>query len=180
MTPDIAIIGAGYVGVPLAHVFADAGKNVLLVDVNDDLVSALNRGESHIEDVSSEQLKRHVDAGRIAATADYDALRDAGAILLALATPLTKQREPDLSIVVRAVRDVAPRLRRGQLVVLESTTYPGTTRECILPILEASGLKVGEDFYLAFSPERVDPGNRQWTTRNVPKIVGGITDACTR
>src|SRR5207248_2029049 len=130
MKPDIAIIGAGYVGVPLAHVFADAGKCVLLVDIKEEVVSALNRGESHIEDVPPERLKPHVDAGRIVATVDYDAIRDADAILVALATPLTKQREPDLSIVVAAVRELAKRLRSGHLVVLESTTYPGTPREC--------------------------------------------------
>jgi UDP-N-acetyl-D-glucosamine dehydrogenase len=116
----------------------------------------------------------------IAATTDYDALRDPDAVLIALPTPLSKQREPDLSILLAAVRDLALRLRAGQLVVLESTTYPGTTRESVLPILESSGLKVGQDFFLAFSPERVDPGNGEWTTRNVPKIVGGITEACTR
>jgi UDP-N-acetyl-D-glucosamine dehydrogenase len=180
MRPEVAIIGAGYVGVPLALVFADAGKVVVLVDVKEEIVEALNRGESHIEDVPSEQLKAHVDAGRISATVDYDALRDADAILVALATPLTKQREPDLSIVLGAAQQIAPRLQKQQLVVLESTTYPGTTRECLLPILESSGLKAGQDFFLAFSPERVDPGNGQWTTRNVPKVVGGITDACTK
>jgi UDP-N-acetyl-D-glucosamine dehydrogenase len=180
MKPDVAVIGAGYVGVPLALVFADAGKAVVLVDINEEIVGALNRGESHIEDVSTKQLKPHVDAGRISATLDYDALRDADAILIALATPLTKQREPDLSIILGAAEQIAPRLRKQQLVVLESTTYPGTTRECLLPILESSGLKAGEDFFLAFSPERVDPGNGQWTTRNVPKVVGGVTAACTK
>ena len=180
MKPDVAIIGAGYVGVPLAHVFADAGKRVLLLDVSETVVAGLNRSESHIEDVSSETLKRHIDAGLLAATTDYDALRAADAVLIALPTPLSRQREPDLSILLGAVRDLAPRLRAGQLVVLESTTYPGTTRETVLPILERSGLKVGVDFFLAFSPERVDPGNGTWTTRNVPKVVGGITDACTK
>ncbi len=180
MKTDVAIIGAGYVGVPLAQVFAEAGRSVLLVDVKPELVEALNRGESHIEDVSSEELTKHVEAGRIRATEDYDELRDADAILVALATPLTKQREPDLTIVKSAVLELAKRLRGGQLVVLESTTYPGTTRECVLPLLEESGLKVGEDFHLAFSPERVDPGNTKWSTKNVPKIVGGITPECTR
>jgi UDP-N-acetyl-D-glucosamine dehydrogenase len=180
MKPDVAIIGAGYVGVPLAQVFADAGRNVVLVDVKAEIVDALNRGESHIEDVSSEQLKAHVDADRISATLDYDVLRDADAVLVALATPLTKQREPDLSIVLEAVRGLAPRLRKGHLVVLESTTYPGTTREQVLPILEESGLKVGEDFFLAYSPERVDPGREDWKTQNVPKVVGGVTSDCTR
>jgi UDP-N-acetyl-D-glucosamine dehydrogenase len=180
MKPDVAIIGAGYVGVPLAQVFADAGRAVVLVDVKPEIVNALNRAESHIEDVTAEQLKTHVDAGRISATLDYDAIGDADAILVALATPLTKQREPDLSIVLEAVRRVAPRLRKGQLIVLESTTYPGTTREQVLPILEESGLQVGEDFFLAYSPERVDPGRDDWTTKNVPKVVGGVTPECTR
>jgi UDP-N-acetyl-D-glucosamine dehydrogenase len=180
MKPDVAIIGAGYVGVPLAQVFADAGRTVVLVDVKPELVDALNRGESHIEDVPAAQLKPHVDAGRISATRDYDVVREADAILVALATPLTKQREPDLSIVLDAVRGVAPRLRKGHLVVLESTTYPGTTREQVLPILEESGLKVGDDFSLAYSPERVDPGREDWTTKNVPKVVGGVTPECTR
>jgi UDP-N-acetyl-D-glucosamine dehydrogenase len=176
---DVAIVGAGYVGVPLAQVFADAGRRVLLVDRDPERVESLNRGESYIDDVPSEVLKRLVDAGTIRATTDYDALRDAEAILIALPTPLSKQREPDLSIVNAATEEIAKRLRRGHLVVLESTTYPGTTREEVLPRLEASGLRAGEDFHLAFSPERVDPGRSDWTTKNVPKIVGGVTDACT-
>jgi UDP-N-acetyl-D-glucosamine dehydrogenase len=176
---DVAIVGAGYVGVPLAQVFAEAGRSVLLVDRDAERVELLNRGESYIEDVPSEVLERLVDAGSLRATTDYDELRDADAILIALPTPLSKQREPDLSIVNRAAEEIAKRLRKGHLVVLESTTYPGTTREEVLPRLEASGLKVGEDFHLAFSPERVDPGRTDWTTRNVPKIVGGITDTCT-
>jgi UDP-N-acetyl-D-glucosamine dehydrogenase len=176
---DVAIVGAGYVGVPLAQVFADAGRSVLLVDRDPERVELLNRGESYIDDVPSDALKRLVDGGRIRATTDYDELRDADAILIALPTPLSKQREPDLSIVNDATEQIAERLRAGQLVVLESTTYPGTTREEVLPRLEASGLTAGEDFHLAFSPERVDPGRSDWTTRNVPKIVGGITDACT-
>ena len=180
MKPDVAIIGAGYVGVPLAQVFADAGKSVVLVDVQRDVVDALNRGESHIIDVPSSELKAHVDAGRLQASTDYDVLRDADAVLIALPTPLSKQREPDLSIIRAAVRDLSSRLRKGHLVVLESTTYPGTTRECVLPVLEETGLKVGDDFNLAFSPERVDPGRHDWTTKNVPKVVGGITDACTK
>src|SRR4051794_37019658 len=176
---DVAIVGAGYVGVPLAQVFADAGKQVLLVDVVPSVVEALNRGESHIEDVPSETLRPLVEAGRIAATTDYDELKEADAILIALATPLSKQREPDLTIVKGAVEGVAKRLQKGQLVVLESTTYPGTTREIVRPILEKSGLQAGADFHLAFSPERVDPGRVDWTTKTVPKVVGGITEACT-
>jgi UDP-N-acetyl-D-glucosamine dehydrogenase len=176
---DVAIVGAGYVGVPLARVFGEAGRRVLLVDVVQDVADALNRGESHIEDVPDDVLAALVDDGRLAATTDYDLLRDADAILIALPTPLSRQREPDLSIVCAAVEQIAKRLRPGHLVVLESTTYPGTTREVVLPILEETGLEVGRDFNLAFSPERVDPGNVQLQTQNVPKVVGGITPACT-
>jgi UDP-N-acetyl-D-glucosamine dehydrogenase len=179
MGADVAIIGAGYVGMPLARVFADAGKVVLLVDVDHEVVDGINRGASHIPDVSSDALKPLVDSGRVSATSDYDALKEVDAILIALPTPLSSQREPDLSIVKGAVAEIAPRLRKGQLVVLESTTYPGTTRECLQPILERSGLKAGEDFHLAFSPERVDPGRADWTTKNTPKVVGGLTPACT-
>jgi UDP-N-acetyl-D-glucosamine dehydrogenase len=175
---DVAIVGAGYVGVPLAQVFAEAGRTVVLFDVQPALVAKLNRGVSHIEDVPSEVFGPLVERG-LRATTDFDELRDADAILVAVPTPLSKQREPDLSYVERAAGDIAKRLRPGQLVVLESTTYPGTTRETVLPILERSGLKVGEDFFLAFSPERVDPGREDWTTQNVPKVIGGITPACT-
>ncbi len=177
--PDVAIVGAGYVGVPLAQVFAEAGRSVLLVERDAERVAQLNRGESYIEDVPSDVLKRLVDEYGLRATTDYDELRDADAILIALPTPLSKQREPDLSIVNAATEEIAKRLRKGHLVVLESTTYPGTTREELLPRLEASGLKAGEDFHLAFSPERVDPGRTDWTTKNVPKVVGGITEKCT-
>ncbi len=179
MSADVAIVGAGYVGMPLARVFADAGKNVVLVDVDQEVVDGINRGESHIGDVPSDTLKTLVDAGRVTATADYDALKDVEAILIALPTPLSTHREPDLTIVESATAEIAPRLRKGQVVVLESTTYPGTTRESLQPILERSGLKAGEDFHLAFSPERVDPGRTDWTTKNTPKLVGGLTPACT-
>jgi UDP-N-acetyl-D-glucosamine dehydrogenase len=176
---DVGIVGAGYVGVPLAQVFAEAGRSVLLVDRNAERVATLNRGESYIEDVPTDVMRVLVAEHGLRATTDYDELRDCDAILIALPTPLSKQREPDLSIVTGAVEQIAARLRPGHLVVLESTTYPGTTREEVLPRLEESGLKVGEGFHLAFSPERVDPGREDWTTRNVPKVVGGITPACT-
>jgi UDP-N-acetyl-D-glucosamine dehydrogenase len=175
---DVAIVGAGYVGLPLAQVFADAGRSVVLVDVSQERVDRILRGESYIEDVPSETLRRLVSNG-LSASTDYDVLREADAILIALPTPLSKQREPDLSIVLGATEQIAPRLRKGHLVVLESTTYPGTTREQLQPILERSGLTAGEDFHLAFSPERVDPGRTDWTTKNVPKVVGGLTPACT-
>jgi UDP-N-acetyl-D-glucosamine dehydrogenase len=176
--PEIAIVGAGYVGVPLARVFAEAGKRVVLVDIVQERVDMLNRGESYIEDVPSELLRPLVDDG-LSATTDWDVLRDTDSILIAVPTPLSRQREPDLSYVMRAVTEIQPRLRTGHLIVLEATTYPGTTREEVLPCLERTGLKVGADFFLAFSPERVDPGNEKWTTGNVPKVVGGITPACT-
>jgi UDP-N-acetyl-D-glucosamine dehydrogenase len=179
MKSDVAIVGAGYVGMPLARVFAEAGKNVVLVDVDQDVVDGINRGESHIGDVPTEALKTLVDAGRVSATSDYDALQEVDAILIALPTPLSSHREPDLTIVESAAAEIAPRLRKGQVVVLESTTYPGTTRESLQPILERSGMKAGEDFHLAFSPERVDPGRTDWTTKNTPKLVGGLTPACT-
>jgi UDP-N-acetyl-D-glucosamine dehydrogenase len=178
MKPEIAIVGAGYVGVPLAQVFVEAGRSVVLVDISQPRVDRLLRGDSYIEDVPSEKLRELLDAG-LTATTDYDVLREADAILVALPTPLSKQREPDLTIVKNAVEGIARRLRKGHLVVLESTTYPYTTREVVLPILERSGLEVGEDFHLAFSPERVDPGRTDYTTKNVPKVVGGITPACT-
>ncbi len=179
-TFDVAIIGAGYVGLPLAQTFAEAGQRVLVVDVVPELVEAINAGESHIEDVPSERLGALVSAGKISATADYEQLRHASAILIALPTPLTKQRVPDLSYVEAAARGISTVLEAGQLVVLESTTYPGTTREVVKPILEeGSGLEAGKDFQLAMSPERVDPGRTDWTTKTTPKVVGGLTPACT-
>jgi UDP-N-acetyl-D-glucosamine dehydrogenase len=179
MDKPVGIVGAGYVGLPLAQVFAEAGRRVILVETSEDRVAAINRGESYVADVSAEELKPLVDDGLVEATSDYSALAGTGAILIALPTPLSAQREPDLSVVLAAAEELAPHLQRGQLVVLESTTYPGTTRERLLPILERSGMRVGDDFHLAFSPERVDPGREDWTTKNTPKIVGGVTEACT-
>ena len=179
-TYDVAIVGAGYVGVPLAQVFAEAGRRVVLVEANAQRVEKLRRGESYIEDVSSETLATLVADRGLGATTDYDILRDVDAILIALPTPLSRQREPDLSIVLEAGAEIGKRLRAGHLVVLESTTYPGTTRDALLPVLEReSGLVAGTDFHLAFSPERVDPGRIDWTTKTVPKVVGGIDQAST-
>jgi UDP-N-acetyl-D-glucosamine dehydrogenase len=178
---DVGIIGAGYVGLPLSTTFAEAGCRVLLVDVVEPVAAALNRGESHIADVESERLAPLVEQGLIRATTDYEELKDVEAILIALPTPLSRQREPDLSIVEAATRRIAKVLHAGQVVVLESTTWPGTTREVLLPILEeGSGLKVGADVHLAMSPERVDPGREDWTTKTTPKVLGGITPECTR
>jgi UDP-N-acetyl-D-glucosamine dehydrogenase len=177
---DVGVVGAGYVGVPLAATFAEAGCRVLLVDVLEDVVAALNRGESHILDAPSERLAPLVEQGLIRATTSYEELRDAEAVLIALPTPLSDQREPNLSIVEAAARQLAGVLREGQVVVLESTTWPGTTREVLQPILEeGSGLKAGVGFFLAMSPERVDPGREDWTTKTTPKVLGGITPECT-
>jgi UDP-N-acetyl-D-glucosamine dehydrogenase len=179
-TVDVAVVGAAYVGVPLAQTFAEAGRTALLVDVVPEVVEALNRGESHIKDVPSERLAPLVASGSIRATTDFSEVRDAAAILIAVPTPLSTQREPDLSYVEAAARAIGPHVRAGHVVVLESTTWPGTTRELVQPIVEqASGLVAGEDFHLAFSPERVDPGRTDWTTKTTPKVLGGINDAST-
>jgi UDP-N-acetyl-D-glucosamine dehydrogenase len=178
---DVAVIGAGYVGVPLAATFGEAGQRVLLIDVQSAVVEALNRGKSHIEDVSDERLEKLVTSGNVVASTDYALVKQAHAVLIALPTPLSRQREPDLSYIERAAASLAPMLQRGQVVVLESTTWPGTTREILRPILEeGSGLKAGEDFHLAMSPERVDPGRDDWTTKTTPKVVGGIDAASTK
>ena len=175
---DIAVIGAGYVGMPHAQTFAEAGKKVVLVDILQDVVDAINRGESHIQDVPHAKLKPLVESGAISATTDFSEVADADAIVIAVGTPLSPQREPDLSYVQQAGASVAPHLRKGHLVVLESTTYPGTTNDVLKPVLEeGSGLKAGPDFHLAYAPERVDPGREDWTTKTTPKVVGGIDEA---
>ena len=179
LKPEVAIVGAGYVGLPLGRCFAEAGIPVVLVDIDADRVASINRGESHVEDVPSEALATLVEAGTLSASTNYDVTRDADAIVVALPTPLSVNREPDLSTVLSAARELGKRLRTGQLVSLESTTYPGTTREEILPILAESGLEVGKEFFLAFSPERIDPGREDWTVKTTPKVVGGVTPACT-
>jgi UDP-N-acetyl-D-glucosamine dehydrogenase len=178
---DIAVIGAGYVGMPHAQTFAEAGKKVVLVDVVEGLVAAINRGESHIQDVPSEKLAKLVEAGSIVATTDFAVVADADAVVIAVPTPLSTQREPDLSYVESAARSIAPHLHKGHVVVLESTTYPGTTRDVLCPLLEeGSGMKAGADFHLAFAPERVDPGREDFTTKTTPKVVGGIDEGSTR
>jgi len=181
MSWDIAVIGAGYVGMPHAQTFAESGKKVVLVDVQQRVVDLINSGESHIQDVSSEALKPLVDSGLISATTDYAAAGEADAVVMAVPTPLTLQREPDLTAIESATRGIAPHIKKGHVVVLESTTYPGTTREVVQPILESgSGLKAGTDFFLGYAPERVDPGRVDWTTKTTTKVVGGIDAASTK
>ncbi|HUL03873.1 MAG TPA: nucleotide sugar dehydrogenase [Gemmatimonadales bacterium] len=176
----VGIVGLGYVGLPLAVEFAHAGYRVLGFDLSKPVVEGLNRGESHVQDIPSSTVADLVKSGRFSATTDLSRLKEPDAISICVPTPLSKTKDPDVSYVLAATNSVKRTLRTGQLIVLESTTYPGTTRELMLPALQETGLKVGEDFFLAFSPERVDPGNPTWNTRNTPKVVGGITPQCLR
>jgi len=175
----IGIVGIGYVGLPLAVVFAEAGFTVIGVDPVEEKVAAINRGESYILDVDSTRVRALVDAGKLSASTDYSVLQDVDAVSICVPTPLRKTGDPDLSFIVSASNSLAPYLHKDMVVVLESSTYPGTTREMVLPALESvSGLTVCDDFFLAFSPERVDPGRKDWTTINTPKVIGGITEEC--
>jgi UDP-N-acetyl-D-glucosamine dehydrogenase len=172
------IVGLGYVGLPLAMELVRAGYRVLGFDISKRVVDGLNAGRSHIQDIPSDAVAKAVSAGKFSATNDLSRLSEPDAISIAVPTPLSKTKDPDVSYVLSATESIKKTLRRGQLVILESTTYPGTTRELMLPALESTGLKVGEDFFLAFSPERVDPGNPKYNTRNTPKVVGGLTPNC--
>jgi UDP-N-acetyl-D-glucosamine dehydrogenase len=178
-TAVVAVLGLGYVGLPFAAVFAEAGFKVIGIDPIAEKVTRIQRGESYVLDVTSAQVARLLGAGRLQATSEFSALGQVDAVAICVPTPLRKTGDPDLSFIVSATEAVAQYLHPGMVVVLESSTYPGTTRELMLPRLEeASGLKVGVDFFLAFSPERVDPGRKDYTTINTPKVVGGITPAC--
>ena len=174
------VVGLGYVGLPLAVEVADAGYTVLGFDLKQAVVDGISAGTSHIQDVPTERLRPLVEGGKITATADMSRLSEVDVISICVPTPLSKTKDPDVSYVLAAGQAVAQTVRKGQVVVLESTTYPGTTRELLQPLLESKGLKVGEDVFLAFSPERVDPGNPVWQTKNTPKVVGGVTPACGR
>jgi UDP-N-acetyl-D-glucosamine dehydrogenase len=179
-TARLGTLGLGYVGLPLSVEFAAAGLSVTGFDVSAEKVDAVNAGRSYIKDVPGPRLAELVRAGRLRASRDFAGVAGCDALIICVPTPLGKTRDPDLSMVVDAARSIAARLRKGQLVVLESTTYPGTTEELILPLLTEGGLAVGKDFFLAFSPERVDPGNERYQTRNTPKIIGGVTPTCAR
>jgi UDP-N-acetyl-D-glucosamine dehydrogenase len=176
----VGTLGLGYVGLPLSVEFASAGLRVTGFDLSKEKVAAVNRGESYIKDVPADRVKALVSEKRLQASSDFAGLADCDAIIICVPTPLSKTKDPDLTMVVEAAKAIAERLRPGQLVVLESTTYPGTTEELILPLLAERGLKVGESFFLAFSPERVDPGNAKFHTKNTPKIIGGLTPTCTK
>jgi len=179
-TARVGVIGLGYVGLPLAVEVGEAGFSVLGLDVSPGVVDGINAGTSHIQDIPTERLAALVEAGRVEATTDATRLAECDAISICVPTPLNKLKDPDLSYVVAAAEAIREALRPGQLIVLESTTFPGTTREVVLPILEEGGLTVGRDVFLCFSPERVDPGNATWQTKNTPKVLGGATEACTR
>jgi UDP-N-acetyl-D-glucosamine dehydrogenase len=178
-TATAAVIGLGYVGLPLAMEMVDAGFNVLGIDLDGAKIAKLKQGKSYILDVPESALGAAVRSGRFNATSDFAVLRQADTVSICVPTPLSKSRDPDISFILAATEEIRKYLHPDQLVVLESTTYPGTTDELILPELEASGLRAGKDFFLAFSPERIDPGNASFNTRNTPKIVGGTTPACT-
>ena len=176
----IAIVGQGYVGLPLAVEFAQTGFRVTGIEADSARLAALSRGDSYIPDVLAEDLQQVIQARRFVATSDVGALAEQDVIVICVPTPLRKSKDPDISYVVGAAQDVAHHLSAGQLVILESTTYPGTTEEVLLPMFQRGGLRVGEDFYLAFSPERIDPGNLVYKIKDIPKLVGGVTSACTR
>jgi UDP-N-acetyl-D-glucosamine dehydrogenase len=176
----IAVIGLGYVGLPLAVAFARAGFHVTGIDLDERRVRQLGSGRSYIGDVPAEELGAQLEAGRLAVTTSFDEAGRCDCINICVPTPLRKTKEPDVSYIVAAVKDVRKRLRSGHLVVLGSTTYPGTTSELYRPILESSGLRLGEDFCLAFGPERIDPGNKRFALHQVPKVVGGESELCTR
>jgi UDP-N-acetyl-D-glucosamine dehydrogenase len=179
-TARCGVVGLGYVGLPLAVELARAGYAVTGIDTSAGVVDAINAGRSHIADIDASDVAPLVADGRLSATTDAALLSNCDAISICVPTPLSKTRDPDVSFVAAAARAVAATLRPGQLVILESTTYPGTTRELVLPELDAGGLRVGHDFFLCFSPERVDPGNERWLIRNTPKVIGGLSAACVR
>ena len=178
-TARVGIIGQGYVGLPLALVFAEAGFSVTGFDVDPAKIEALGRGESYIKHIGRERVAQAVKGGRFSATTNFDRLGECDAIIICVPTPLGLHREPDNGYIHATAREIAKRLRKGQLVILESTTYPGTTDEEVRPILETSGLKCPDDFLLAFSPEREDPGNANFSTKTIPKVVGGINSPST-
>jgi UDP-N-acetyl-D-glucosamine dehydrogenase len=176
---QVGVVGLGYVGLPLAVEFAQAGFSVTGIDIDAGKVASLNRGVSYVQDVPTAVLAPLVEAGKLRATADFAAVGALDTINIAVPTPLRKTKDPDMSYIVNACQEIAKHFHSGLLMILESTTYPGTTDELMLPMFEKTDLKVGEDFFLCFSPERVDPGNPKFQTRNIPKVVGGITAACT-
>jgi UDP-N-acetyl-D-glucosamine dehydrogenase len=179
-TARVGVVGLGYVGLPLAVEYANAGYSVVGIDLQPSKVDAINRGESYVQDVPTHEVKSLVAAGKLTATSDFSVISTLDTVNICVPTPLRKTKDPDMSYIVSATEEIAKYFHAGMLVILESTTYPGTTDELVRPMLERDGLRVGEDFFLCFSPERVDPGNPNFQTKNIPKVVGGTTAECTR
>ena len=179
-TARVGIVGLGYVGLPLAVEFAKAGFTVTGIDLQGSKVDGINLGRSHVADIPSEEVAQLVESGKLTATSDFSVIADLDTINICVPTPLRKTKDPDMSYIVSACNQISQHLHPGTLVILESTTYPGTTDELVLPALQKPNLRIGEEFFLCFSPERVDPGNPQYRTKNIPKVVGGVTPACTQ
>jgi len=179
-TAKVAVIGLGYVGLPLSVEYAATGYNVIGIDVSEEKITRLNRGENYIDDVDDNKLRELVKAGKIIGVTNYDRIRECDVVYICVPTPFTDTKDPDVSYIVNSAKGIAAGLRREQLIILKSTTYPETTEKVVQPILEATGLKAGKDFYLAFSPERIDPGNKKFNTATTPIVVGGVTKKCTR
>jgi UDP-N-acetyl-D-glucosamine dehydrogenase len=175
----ITVVGLGYVGLPLAVEFAKKGFRVLGIDIDKDRISHIKRKESYISDVTTKELKQVIASGRFSASSNFKTLRESDAIIICVPTPLKRKYHPDISYIKQAVNSIAKNMKKGSLIILESTTYPGTTKDVILPLLESKGLKCGKDFYLAFSPERIDPGNTKYPVRKIPKVIGGVTQEAT-
>lgn len=175
----IGVIGLGYVGLPIAVGYASKGFFTIGIDTDERRIENLNQGKNYIPDVDSEKLQKLIKAGKLSATTDYSCVSTLDVIFICVPTPLRENKDPDISYILDAGKNIAKRLRPGQLIILKSTTFPGTTEKYLLPIFESTGLKVGKDFFLAFSPERIDPGNKKWTIENIPVVVGGVTQACT-
>lgn len=176
----IGVVGLGYVGLPLAVAYAAKGFETLGIEVDEKKVAAVNSGKNYIDDVDSKMFARVTKSGMLKASTNYDAVPKLDIMLICVPTPFTPNKEPDISYIVASAKEIAPRLRKGHLIILKSTTFPNTTEGYVQPILEQSKLKTGKDYYLAFSPERIDPGNKKWTTTNTPTVVGGVTPECTR
>lgn len=176
----IGVVGLGYVGLPLAQAFAEQGFSVTGIDVDSRKTQSIEKGVSYIDDIPTQILKPLVKKKKLRAVSDYQSVHELDVIIICVPTPLNRAKDPDISYIVEVTSAIQPKLRKGQLIILESTTYPGTTEEVILPALQKSGLKIGKDFFLCFSPERIDPGNKQFHTQNIPKVVGGITSVCSQ
>ena len=175
----LGVVGLGYVGLPLVCEFIESNVSVIGFDISTEKVEKLNRGQSYIQDITDDEVSKCNSSGKFKATTDFSELNNADVISICVPTPLRKTKDPDMSYVVAAVNSIAEHVRNGQLIILESTTYPGTTEELLQPIFESKGFVIGESIFLAFSPERVDPGNETYTTKNTPKVVGGVTPSCT-